>query len=120
MRFLLIRVPIIEVMYNTYISSFFRTFLCTERSFCLLFYVHNKPGHLFSTRQQRILSLRRGTEEKTSKEIVVVIKGSLTRDFRLQVFFANQYPIGAISNFYEKTSYLYFFSFIAGVVDNSD
>jgi hypothetical protein len=55
--------------YTPYIGSFFHKFFYTERSFCLLFYVHNKPGHLFSTQQQR-------TEEKNpQKRSLWLLKG---------------------------------------------
>ncbi len=54
------------------------------------------------------------------------IKGSLTRDFRLQVFFMNQCPPGpqvlhwSLLNFFENSRSIRELIFITGVVDTGD
>ncbi len=57
----------------------------------------NKGRDITVVRIQNDLFRIRIQEEETTKNMLALFKGSLTRDFRLQVFFINQCPSGPCS-----------------------
>jgi len=71
--------------YVQYIGSFFHIFLYRKRDLFVSFFTFIiNPDNFFHTATENFIPSMKNRRDESSKEIVVVIKGCLARDFHLQ------------------------------------